>query len=216
MASITVAERVGHFGGSPPGGATGGRDRDGGNRSRWVVGMPDSVYMTGLLVALCGIAMFFAALASAYVVRKGLAQNDWRVFVVPRILWLNTAILLASSLTLVFASMRQRVHDTTGFRHWWVVTAALGGLFLLGQLIAWRQMAGAGLYLATNPAAGFFYIFTAAHGAHLLVGLAALVAICARAPKRMTPKTASRVAAAYWHFLTALWLLLLLFLVYER
>jgi cytochrome c oxidase subunit III len=215
MASTTVAEPGRRAGGSPPSGATGGRNGGGGNEPRWM-GMPDHVYMTGLLVALCGVAMFFVALASAYVVRKGLAQNDWRVLTIPRILWLNTAILVASSVTLAFARARQRAHDVPGFRHWWLVTAALGALFLVGQLIAWRQMAGAGLYLATNPAAGFFYVFTAAHGAHLLVGLAALVAIGAGAPRRMGPETASRVAAAYWHFLTGLWFLLLLFLVYKR
>jgi cytochrome c oxidase subunit 3 len=215
MASTTVAEPAGDFGGSPPGGVAGGRDQGGGNESR-SMGMPDHVYMTGLAVALCGIAMFFAALASAYVVRKGLAQNDWRVFAVPRILWLNTAILLASGMALAFARMRQRIHDAPGFRHWWFVATALGALFVVGQLIAWRQMAGAGLYLASNPGAGFFYVFTAAHGVHLVAGLAALAALAFRAPRRMALATATRVAAAYWHFLTGLWVLLLLFLVYER
>ena len=93
---------------------------------------------------------------------------------------------------------------------------ALGALFLAGQLAAWRELIRAGLYLTTNPSADFFYIFTAAHGVHLIVGLAFLTALAMRAPRRVGFETATCVAAAYWHFLTALWILLLLFLVYER
>jgi len=191
--------------------ASGGGPRGGGSPA-----MPAHVYMTGLLVALCGIGMFFVALVSAYVVREGLGQSDWRALHLPPVLWLNTAILLASSGTLFMARRRQTHDDAQGFRYWWRVTAALGALFLAGQLVAWAQMVRGGLYLSTSASAGFFYVFSAAHGMHLLGGLAILIGLAFRAPKRMSEATAARVTAVYWHFLSGLWVMLLLFLVFQR
>ncbi len=43
--------------------------------------------------------MFFMALTSSYIVRKG-TGTDWQAFALPRVLWLNTVILLVSSLTM--------------------------------------------------------------------------------------------------------------------
>jgi cytochrome c oxidase subunit III len=79
----------------------------------------------------------------------------------------------------------------------------LGFLFVCGQIEAWRELAAAGIYLPTNPSASFFYILTAAHAVHLLGGLFAL-------------QYANRQAAAvYWHFMTGLWIyVLLLFFIW--
>ncbi len=60
--------------------------------------------------------------------------------------------------------------EREAFRSWWWVTTGLGLLFLAGQIIAWRQLAAAGMLLATNPSSSFFYLLTAAHGAHLAGG----------------------------------------------
>ena len=49
------------------------------------------------MITLAGILMFFMAFVSAYVVRKGSPSEDWRHLDLPRILWLNTAILVASN-----------------------------------------------------------------------------------------------------------------------
>src|SRR5579871_1081517 len=99
---------------------------------------PQRVYSTGMTIALAGVLMFFMALVSAYVVRKGFPNSDWRSLNFPRILWLNTTILLLSSITLEFSRHRRAGGDEDGFRHWWCVTAILGLFFLVGQTIAWR------------------------------------------------------------------------------
>src|SRR5207237_5360276 len=82
----------------------GGGDRFGGGG-----GEPDSggwagsvrVYRTGMWMALAAIVMLFAAFTSALVVRKGLS-NDWVATALPRVLWLDTAVLIASSVTFEF------------------------------------------------------------------------------------------------------------------
>jgi len=196
-----------------PGGPGGGRDgeRGPGDRGRPV---PQRSYVTGLTMGLAAILMFFMALVSAFIVRKGLS-DDWRAFPLPPILWVNTAILLASSVTIEVARRRLARLDISGFRHWWGMTTALGLLFVAGQLVAWRQLVHEGIYLATNPSSSFFYLLTAAHGVHLLGGIIALFVIGLRSWQnaRVTRSTATEMAAIYWHFMDGLWIFLFLLLM---
>src|SRR6202040_2220962 len=60
---------------------------------------------TGVWVAVSAIAMSFAALTSALVVRQG-SGADWQRFALPRILYLDTLILIASSYTLELGRKR--------------------------------------------------------------------------------------------------------------
>jgi cytochrome c oxidase subunit 3 len=174
-------------------------------------------YYTGIAVAIVSILMFFMALASAFVVRRG-SSVDWISFHFPTIVWVNTAILLSSSITLEVARRRLVISDSQAFRRWWSVTTFLGVLFLTGQLIAWRQLARQGVYLASNPASSFFYIFTGAHAIHVLGGVAALLFVALRNFDRtkVSPMTAVRVTSYYWHFLDALWIFLAALLYFGR
>lgn len=172
-------------------------------------------YVTGMTVALGGILMFFMALVSAYIVRKG-AGTDWRAFEIPRILWVNTAILVISSFTLSRSRRDFLRDDVSNFRHWWYVTTALGILFLIGQLIAWRQLARTGVFLDSNPSSSFFYVFTAAHGLHILGGLGALLGVAFHTGRRLTLATSTNVVAMYWHFMDGLWVFLFLLLILGR
>lgn len=174
--------------------------------------IPQRTYVTGMIVALGAIAMFFVALASASIVRKGLAA-DWQPFELPRILWLNTLLLVASSVTLAHARRRFLAQQFEEFRHWWRVTTILGIFFLVGQVIVWWRLASSGVFLSTSPDSGFFYVFTVAHGLHLLGGAAGLLAVARLSRGPMLRKTATEAVALYWHCMTALWLGVFLFLV---
>ena len=169
-----------------------------------------------MTVGLGGILMFFMALVSAYIVRKDIPNSGWHPLAVPRILWLNTAVLIASSFTLSHARKLLKSNDQQGFRHWWSVTTILGVLFLGGQILAWQQLRAAGLFLATNASSSFFYVFTAAHGLHLLGGVLALTWILFRPTHRLTQGTATEVAAMYWHFMDGLWVFLFLLFLLGR
>jgi cytochrome c oxidase subunit III len=215
--AIEIVEPAGSGGGPavpPP--DDNDRDRGGGDSG----GDPEPCYsppqglsVTGIIVGLAGVVMFFSALVSAFIVRKGLGGVDWRPFEFPRILWLNTLILLASSFTIVRSRSFLLINDAKGFRHWWVVTAILGLFFVAGQLIAWQQLVNAGVYLAENPASSFFYVFTAAHGLHLLGGIVALVAVAFRKPLLRKLAKPTEAISIYWHFMDAMWLFLFFFLL---
>jgi cytochrome c oxidase subunit 3 len=178
--------------------------------------IPQRVYPTGMWIALGGILMFFTALASAWVVRKGLSTSVTEVPLdIPRLLLtLNTVVLIGSSVALNAARLRLRAGEAPKFQRWWYAATALGLIFLAGQLFAWRIMAREGVYLASNPDASFFYLFTAAHAIHLAAGIAGLLTIALKPLRHLTLETATRVAAMYWHFLTAIWLAIFLLLTF--
>lgn len=100
----------------------------------------------------------------------------------------------------------------------WGATTVLGLAFLAGQYIAWRQLAAAGVYIASNPSSSFFYLLTAAHAAHLVGGLAALLYVLTRgwAYLRRSSGIAASVTGVYWHFMDGLWVFLLLVLQMGR
>ena len=199
--------------GSPP--PTGGDDE--GGKRRGPQPPPSRRYYTGVMLALVAILMFFMALTSAYIVRKGLG-GDWQPVPLPAVLWANTGILLLSSLTIELARRQLSRANSPGFRLWWALTTALGIAFLAGQLLAWRQLVAAGAFLKSNPSSSFFYTLTASHGAHLFGGIIALLYVALRSfnKAQITRAVAAEVASIYWHFMDGLWVFLFLLLYLGR
>jgi cytochrome c oxidase subunit III len=194
-------------GGLPPVGGNGGGGDD--SKKRPNRRNSPARYYTGIAVGIVSVLMFFMALASAFLVRKG--SPDWIPVHIPWLLWVNTAVLVASSGTLELARKKLAQADVSGFRRFWMVTTILGVLFLIGQVVAWRMLVHQGIYLASNPASSFFYIFTGAHAAHLLGGVGALIYVARRNydVAKITRPVAAEITSYYWHFMDALWLFLL-------
>jgi cytochrome c oxidase subunit 3 len=181
-------------------------------------------YRIGMWLALAAILMMFAALSSAYVFRSTRTQLNWQPFAVPLMLWISTALILASSVT--FEVARRALHRGAGeiYRLWLIVSLVLGLGFLVSQLLAWRGLVAQGIYLATNPHSSFFYLLTGLHAIHLLGGICGLSYLMLRARRssakldvegRETRQRASVDAIGlYWHFMDGLWVYLfaLLFL----
>jgi len=192
---------------SQPGGDDGSGARPG------VPATPRRAYFTALSMGLVTILMFFMSLTSAYIVRKGLG-GDWRPIELPKILYLNTLVLILSSFTVEGARRRLANQEVEAFRRWWGVTTALGLVFLAGQYAAWVELRAAGVFLATNPSSSFFYLLTAAHGAHLTGGILALLYVALRNWKGREARRSltADVSSVYWHFMDGLWVFLLLLL----
>ena len=164
----------------------------------------------GLGVFLAVAGSLFALFISAYSMRMNML--DWRALPVPRLLWFNTGVLVLSSAALQWAHMAARRNDIDGV----IVGLCAGGAsavsFLIGQLLAWRQLTVAGYFLASNPANSFFYLITAVHGLHLMGGLVALGRTTAKVWRGAEPaqvRLSVELCAIYWHFLLLVWLVLL-------
>jgi cytochrome c oxidase subunit 3 len=179
-------------------------------------------YRIGVWVALASIVMLFTALASAYIVRSA-SSNDWVPLVVPKVLWLSSAFLIVSSVTMEISRRHLKAHNDRGYRLWLTNTLLLGIGFVVAQLWAWRALARQGLYMASNPHSSFFYLFTAAHGLHVLGGILALVYLLVRTSRKTATVEgelkrigAADAATVYWHFLDGLWICLFLLLFFWK
>jgi len=173
-------------------------------------GEPGSVLETGassLPTAKIGLGVFLAVavsllvlLVSAYTMRMGM--EDWRPLPQPGLLWANTGVLLLSSAGL----------------HWLLTAGLAAAAFIAGQLVVWKQLAGAGYRLATNPADAFFYLVTAIHGLHVLGGLVALSRAGAKLRRGASAeelRLGVELCAMYWHFLLLVWIVLFCVLAYS-
>ena len=179
-------------------------------------------YRIGIWAAIGSILMLFVALTSAYIVRSA-SSNDWKPITMPKVLWLSTALILVSSIT-IEVSRRSLKRDHNGaYSRWLINTVVLGAGFVVSQLFAWRQLVRQGVYVASNPYSSFFYLFTAAHGLHLLGGMFALTYLLFRTTKKRTTIDgelrrigAADAATIYWHFMDGLWVSLFALLIFWR
>jgi cytochrome c oxidase subunit III len=173
---------------------------------------------TGIWVALASITMTFAAFTSAMIVRQGNAPLVH--ITLPPILYLNTLLMIASSITLEL-SRRQiaafmgdaRDKDRSAIpSRWLYVTLFLGLLFVAGQTFAWIQLKSQGFGLATNISYSFFYVLTVAHALHVFGGLGGLVRVIKKVHNAVLRRSTLDAFSRYWHFMGALWVYLLLLL----
>jgi cytochrome c oxidase subunit 3 len=186
----------------PPGGG-GGDDRD-----RPAPGSSRQASITGIIVVMCASMMTFSAFVSAMVVRRGL-NNDWGHIGLPRILYLNTAILILSSVAIDAGRRLLRRGKRVPFNWVWSAGTVLGAAFLAGQVIAWIELEHRGFYLRGHPSSSFFYVMTWAHAAHVVGALGAVMYVEYRALRfQLGPsrRTLVDVSAIFWHFLDVLWL----------
>jgi len=239
-------ENDGGHGRRPPNGRDlkrtgGGGDNDNWNESaghRRRPGERLTTYRLGLFFALGAVLMFFVGIVSVFFVSQSAGHfdaynryiNAWLPTAVPPILWLNTAILLLSSLTVEIAR-RHMFHEIDAMEEWfglgkptsrralpWLLaTLALGSLFLAGQAVAWHQLSVEGIVFHSNISSHSFYIITYAHAFHLTAGVAGLIA--ALVGLYSFKKVENRqimvdCVAWYWHSMGALWLCLFVLLAF--
>jgi len=197
-------------------------------------------YRLGLLFALGAVFLFFTGLVSVFSVTQPAgridvynhALNTWLPTTMPPVLWLNTALLLLSTVTVEIARRRMfhpidAMEEWFGLGHpisrrampWLLATLVLGSLFLAGQFLAWHQLTLQGLSFQTSGNGGHsFYILTWAHAIHLIAGILSLAAavIGLVAFKNVEDRQILVDCAAwYWHAMTALWLCLFTLLLFH-
>jgi cytochrome c oxidase subunit III len=163
----------------------------------------------GLGVFLAVVGCLFALLISAYSMR--MEMGEWRPAPAPKLLWLNTGMLILSSGALQWARVAARRGRMHGVKAGLLAGGVFALAFLAGQLIAWRQLDAAGYYLTANPAAAFFYLITGVHGLHILGGLVALGRTMDKAWQGVAAgelRLSLDLCATYWHFLLFIWLAL--------
>lgn len=165
------------------------------------------------------VLMTFGGLIGAYIVISTNGVLEWRPFDLPLQIWISTALIIASSLTYHIAKKAILRDDQPKAKNWLIATTILGGTFISSQILAWFALAARGVYVQSNPYAGFFFILTAVHAIHVLGGIIALGSVVLRTWQPIVSeelilkrKTYAEVVGWYWHFMDALWIVLVLLL----
>ena len=173
-----------------------------------------SMEKVGLRVLLVVVMVLFSIMIAAYTERRVFA--DWNSVPIPWLLWLNTLILILSSVTMHRAWTSASRGQIEGVRFGLYAGGGLSLAFLVGQLLAWRELVGTGYYATTDPANAFFYMLTATHGVHIIGGLIAWGRTIAKVRRGYTAtkiRLSVELCTIYWHFLLLIWLILLVLMV---
>jgi cytochrome c oxidase subunit 3 len=171
----------------------------------------------GLGVFLAVATSLFALLISAYHMR--MMGDDWVRLPVPKVLWLNTAVLILASVAMQRTRVAARRGQPDRVKNGMIAAGVLTFAFLAGQLWAWQQMDAAGYFLAANPAYSFFFLLTAVHGLHLLGGLwvwARTTARVLRGAEAEAIRLSVELCTVYWHYLLAVWVVLFAVLLHTH
>lgn len=172
-----------------------------------------------LWISFGSISMMFAGLLSAYIVRQ--AAGNWLEFPPPTWFGLSTVLVVLTSIS-IFLSLRFfKAEQEIPYKGFLILTALLGGAFVVSQYLGWMQMQSIGIDLKGNPSGAFVIVISGLHVAHIVGGLAILVVALVHAfalPFRVTPKRILRLelSAHYWHYVDIVWIVLYLFFTYYR
>jgi cytochrome c oxidase subunit 3 len=184
-----------------------------------------------LWLAMGSIAMMFAGLTSAYIVRMG--QGNWRIFEMPVEFYCSTAVIIASSVTIALGLRAFRHRRMILYRGLMTATLALGILFGVLQVLGFYQLyeipqaltlangttVMQSVRLTGNPAESFLFIIFGLNLAHILGGIVALCIVYWRAYRKRVKvynATGLEIVATYWHFVDVLWIYLFLFFLLNR
>lgn len=182
--------------------------------------LPPEKLALGVFLAV--VTSLFALFISAYSIR--MEYGDWRPMPEPMLLWVNTGILVLSSVFLQAGWNAAKRENIATVRFGVASGGALAIAFIVGQLLAWFQLASSGYLIEGNPANAFFYMLTGVHALHLGGGLVALLRTARRvwrSPKMDTATPADmagmtlgvELCAVYWHYLLAIWVILFAYML---
>lgn len=166
-------------------------------------------------VAIGSILMMFAGLTSAYIVKRG--QVSWLMLEIPSVFWYSTVAILASSATIYLSLRSLQQREMMAYRRWLVVTAVLGVLFMVLQVVGFMQFEAKDIRLVgagSNASYSFLLAISGLHGLHVLGGVIALLVITIKAvstTNRNYSTISLEVASTYWHFVDLLWIYLFIF-----
>jgi cytochrome c oxidase subunit 3 len=158
------------------------------------------------------IATFGAGFVYYFFIRAGTWPPQQLPELVGSLVLINTAILVASSVTLHFAHVALRAGNRARFMQLLGATLLLGVVFIGGQIYEYYEFIVHKGFTITEGAYGSaFYGLTGLHGAHVTLGAVLLAILFVRgAYGQYTPDRHASVSTVsmYWHFVDMVWIFL--------
>lgn len=162
-----------------------------------------------LTLFLVVVGVIFSLLAVSYYVRMEL--DDWIPMAEPSLLWINTALLIGSSVLFQLARNTAQGENFLRARTMFVAAGLFAILFVAGQALAWQQLSNNGFTVSNGPASAFFYLLTGMHVLHIVGGLWVWSKTTLRffsQAQLSDVKLSVELCTTYWHFLLVLWVII--------
>jgi cytochrome c oxidase subunit 3 len=169
-----------------------------------------------LWVGLGSVIMMFAGLTSAFIVKGN--QPNWSTVEMPKVFYYSTFVMLLSSLTVQLSLKSFKERSMKQYRRLITVTAVLGVVFIVLQLVGFHQLWNSGVDFRGAGAGQFLYIIFGLHALHVLGGVVALLVMFIRAYSskvRNYNPVSIELASTYWHFVDLLWVYLFVFFMFS-
>lgn len=212
-------------------GSSGGGKNNGGNDNGGDNNFPNNDFLDAsetqasskfgitTLFLLLVVLMTFGGLIGAYIVISTNGVLEWKPFNLPFQVWISTALIIASSVTYKISQNYLISENQQKAKNFLLATTVLGAAFISSQILLWLSLVKRGVYVQSNPYAGFFYILTAVHALHVVGGIAALGYVVLRTwnptdseAEMAQRKIVSGAVGWYWQLMDALWIALVLLL----
>ncbi len=178
-----------------------------------------------LWIAMASMTMFFAALTSALLIKKG-DFRAWENFRLPHIFIFSTITIVSVSVTMQWALFSYRKAKFVMFRRLLFISFILGCAFLAMQLTGWHILKTMGMPIDGNVAGQFVYLLTSTHGVHIIGGLVVtLIFLIGAIRSRKDPIYELRdiinpkrqlhleLLVSFWHYIDAVWVYLYFFFI---
>jgi len=179
------------------------------------------LYITITLV-LASVTSLFIGFSAAYLYNR--IQEGAPAIKLPLLFYVNTLILVASSLALGHAKKAYKLDNTERYQLMLGITLVLSFLFIIAQLLAWRQLQQANVFINGGNMGSYLYVISGLHFTHVIAGIPFLAFFFYTAIKKMKEpvsvlvyfsdpdkKRKLDILTIYWHFLDFLWVYLVLF-----
>jgi len=165
----------------------------------------------GMLIALGSFSMLFVALLASYVilrVRAGIWMPN-AMGTIPLILaWVNTFVILISSVTLFMASKANKRENKIATLNQIYTTIIIGLVFLSLQIILWNLLINDGFTITSHQAGSVFYMLSGLHGLHILGGLISLIWLIFKIRVNHFILNPMRLVSMFWHYLALIWIVI--------
>lgn len=169
----------------------------------------------GMWLFLSSEFLFFGAFITNYMLyshRPGFSIYPAQVYDIP-FTSVSSFVLLMSSLTMVLAHNALSRDDQAQTRTWLFATAALGSVFLAGQVFEFTEfVVHYGMTLTSNPVSGAFFILTGFHGLHVAIGVIMLLSLfgISRFKGSLSEHHGMNLemVGLYWHFVDIIWIVI--------
>lgn len=169
----------------------------------------------GIWLFLASEVMLFGSLFSAYILLR-VAAAEWphgsQLLNVP-LAFINTVILIASSVTMVLSWASLKMKDFAKYRRYMGLTILCGFGFLIIKAFEYGAKFSHGIFPAEDLFYATYFTLTGLHGLHVIGGIIVNAyfwgpgsGLWNTEPERFTNRV--EVAGLYWHFVDLVWIFL--------